>query len=36
MISLARRAILVEEEGIPGAYYLLVRALVSDSLKIKA
>jgi hypothetical protein len=36
MIGLARRAILVEEEGIPGAYYLLVRAPVSDSLKIKA
>ena len=36
MIGLARRAMLVEEEGIPGAHYLPVRAPVSDSLKIKA
>ena len=36
MIGLAWRAILVEEEGIPGAYYLLVRTLVSNSLEIKA
>ena len=36
MISLARRAILVEEEGILGAYYLPVRTPVSNSLEIKA
>jgi hypothetical protein len=36
MIGLARRAILVEEEGIPGAHYLPVRTPVSNSLEIKA